>query len=102
MIGPFCAKYSTFDPKKCNGAYFMTLKSHVKFEEKLTCGLENHMRNLANFYQNTRKCQNWYFKIDIRNLMNFDPRTQKSQKFTLLWAAFDQIIYIMLYIKLYI
>ena len=23
------------------------------------------------------------FKIDIRNLMNFDPNTQKSQKFAL-------------------
>ena len=39
----------------------MTLKSHVKFEEKLTCGLENDMSNLANFHQNTLKCQNWYF-----------------------------------------
>ena len=71
----------------------MTLKSHAKFEEKLTCGMENDMRNFANFYQNTWKCQNWYFKIDIRNLMNFDPRTQRSQKCTLSWAAFDQIIY---------
>ena len=39
----------------------MTMKSHAKFEEKLTCGLKNDMRNLANFEQNTRKCQNWYF-----------------------------------------
>ena len=61
MIGPFCAKYTTFDLKKYKGAYFMTLKSHAKFEEKLTCGLENDMRNLANFHQNTWKCQNWYF-----------------------------------------
>ena len=30
----------------------MTLKSHSKFEEKLTCGFENDMRNLANFHQN--------------------------------------------------
>ena len=27
----------------------MTLKSDAKFEEKLTCCLENDMRNLANF-----------------------------------------------------
>ena len=27
----------------------MTLKCHAKFEEKLTCGLENDMRNLAIF-----------------------------------------------------
>ena len=26
----------------------MTLKSDVKFEEKLTCGLENDMRYMAN------------------------------------------------------
>ena len=31
----------------------MTLKSDEKFEKKLTCGLENDMRNLANFDQST-------------------------------------------------
>ena len=31
----------------------MSLKSHLKFEEKLTCGLENDMRNLANLHQST-------------------------------------------------
>ena len=40
---------------------FMTLKSDTKYEEKLTCGLENDMRNLANFQQSTRKTQNWDF-----------------------------------------
>ena len=48
----------------------MTLKNDEKSEEKLTC----------------------HFKIDIRNLMNFDARTRKSLKFTLSWSAFDQII----------
>ena len=41
-----------------------------KFEEKLTC----------------------YFKIDMRNLMDFDFRTRNFQKFTHSWAAFDHII----------
>ena len=31
----------------------MTLESDAKFEEKLTFGLENNMRNLANFDQST-------------------------------------------------
>ena len=31
----------------------MTLKRDVKFEEKLNCGLENSMRNMANFHQST-------------------------------------------------
>ena len=35
----------------------MTLKYHAKFEEKLTCGLENDIRNLENFHHNTWKCQ---------------------------------------------
>ena len=39
----------------------MTPKGDVKFEEKLTCGLENGMRNKANFHQSTCKSQNWDF-----------------------------------------
>ena len=39
----------------------MTVKCHTKFEEKLTSDLENDLRNLANLYRNTWKCQNWYF-----------------------------------------
>ena len=39
----------------------MTLENDAKFEEKLTCGLKNDMRNLANFHQSTQKCQNWDF-----------------------------------------
>ena len=31
----------------------MTLKSDAKFEKKLTCGLENDMKNLAIFNQST-------------------------------------------------
>ena len=27
----------------------MTVKSDAKFEEKLTCGFESNMRNMANF-----------------------------------------------------
>ena len=39
----------------------MTMKNDAKFEEELTC----------------------QFKIDMRNLTNFDPNTRKSQKFAL-------------------
>ena len=39
----------------------MTLTSDTKFEGKLTCGLENDMRNLANFHQSIRKSQNQEF-----------------------------------------
>ena len=36
----------------------MTTKCHGKFEEKLTCDLENDMTNLANFHQSIQKSQN--------------------------------------------
>ena len=39
----------------------MTLRSYANFEERLTSGLKKDMRNLANFYQSTWKCQNWNF-----------------------------------------
>ena len=47
----------------------MTLNNDAKFEEGLSCE----------------------FKIYIKNLRNFDPSTQNSQKFTLYLAAFGQI-----------
>ena len=39
-----------FDLKNAEELSFMTLKGDAKFEEKLTCGLEND-RNMANFHQ---------------------------------------------------
>ena len=96
----------------------MTLKSDANFEEKLICGLENDMKNLANFTRASKVSKlelsrdsfiqsikfvslklteelciitmkndpkfeeelTCHFKIDMRNLTNFDPSTQKSQK----------------------
>ena len=40
--------------------FVMTMKKDAKLEEELTC-----------------------FKIEMRTLMNFNPSTQKSQKFAL-------------------
>ena len=37
----------------------MALECDADLEEKLTCGLENDMRNLENFHQSTQKSQNW-------------------------------------------
>ena len=48
----------------------MAMKNDVKFEEDLTC----------------------QFKIDMRNLTNFGPSTQKSQKSALQQAAFENDI----------
>ena len=39
----------------------MTMESDAKYEKKLTCGLENDMRNSENFHQSIQKSQNWDF-----------------------------------------
>ena len=41
--------------------FFLTLERDAKFEEKLTCGLENNMRNLESFHESTWKSWNWVF-----------------------------------------
>ena len=49
----------------------MTLGSNAKFEEQLSCGLKNDMRNLTNFHQSTRTCQNWDFdRIPLSKVEN--------------------------------
>ena len=53
LMGSFYPKQKEF----C----IMTMKNDAKLEEESTC----------------------QFKIDMRNLTNFDPSTQKSQKFAL-------------------
>ena len=58
----------------------MPLESNAKFEEKLTCGLENNMRNLTNEMSmkndaNIQEEVTGQFNIDIRHLTNFDPST---------------------------
>ena len=37
----------------------MTLKSDTKFEEKLTLGSKNDMKNLVNFHSTTQKSKNF-------------------------------------------
>ena len=49
----------------------ITMKNDAKFEEEFTCR----------------------FKIDMRNLTNFDLRTWMSQTCSLYWAPFEQSIY---------
>ena len=49
MIGSFYAKYTIFDLKSRDELPFVIMKRDAKFEEKLTSGLENDMRNMHIF-----------------------------------------------------
>ena len=42
-----------FELKNYRGVILDDTEEYSEFEEKLTCGLENDMRNLASFHQNT-------------------------------------------------
>ena len=61
LIGSFCAKYITFDLKKYREIIFHDTEEWCKIWKKLTCDLENYMRNMANFHQSTWKFENWDF-----------------------------------------
>ena len=61
LLGPFIQSRKCMSLKFTEELCVMRMKNGAKFEEDLTC----------------------QFKIDMRNLMNFDPSTQKSQKFEL-------------------
>ena len=62
VMGSFLAKYILFELQKYRRVTFHgTLKTYSNFEEKLIFGLKNDMKNVANFYQSTWKCQNWDF-----------------------------------------
>ena len=54
LMGCFWPKYIMFAKKSTEELYFMILECDAEFEEKLTCGLENDMRNLADFHQSKR------------------------------------------------
>ena len=58
-MGPFIQSRKSMSLKFTEELCVMTMKNDSKFEQELAC----------------------QFKIDMRNLTNFDPNTQKSQKF---------------------
>ena len=64
-------------PKKVQRIYLSwQWRVMQKFKEKLTCGLENNIKSLANCHQSTGKCQNWDF------MTPFCPR-QKMYELTI-------------------
>ena len=59
LMSSFSPKYIMFERKKYRGVIFHETSEWCKIWQKTDCGLENDMRNLANFHQSTWKFQNW-------------------------------------------
>ena len=57
LMGCFRPKYIMLELKRYRGVIFHDTRVDAKFEENLTCGLENDMKNLANLHHSTRKPQ---------------------------------------------
>ena len=57
----------------------MTLKSDAKFEEKLTRGSKNDMRNLVNLNVSSDKSENFHFDVLLLSI-TYKVSTKKVQK----------------------
>ena len=58
----------------------MTLKGDAKFKIKLICTLKNDVKNLVNFYANSRKSGNLHFDglLFSKAYKDLDEKLQKS------------------------
>ena len=58
----------------------MTLKGDAKFKGKLTCGLNNDLRDLVNFHASSRKSRNLHFDglFLSKTYKVLDEKVQKS------------------------
>ena len=61
----------------------MTLKDNAKFKGELICGLKKDIRNLVNFYANSRKSENLHFDRILlsKAFEDLDEKVQKSQPY---------------------
>ena len=86
----------------------MILKSHVKSEEKLTCGLENDIRNLADFHKKQLKVSKLVlsshtetvYTFCIQHLYNWCIQNVAVQNVYKIYTTFRQTFVYLLYIKL--
>ena len=63
LTGPVCPKHTNIRMKNTEELCLMKLKSDAKFEEKLTLGFKNDMRNLVNFNASSGKSGNLHFDV---------------------------------------
>ena len=65
--------------EKIQKSCLKTLKNDAKFEEKLTLGSKNDMRNLVNFNANSGKSENLHFDVILWSIA-YKVSAKKVQK----------------------
>ena len=58
----------------------MTLKSDVKFEEKLTLGSKNDMKNFVNFNASSGKSENLHFDVVLLFSLAYKVFAKKNRR----------------------
>ena len=87
LIGSFFPKHLKFRRKNTEDLCFMTLKGDAKFEEKLTLGSKNDMKNLVNIHPTIQKSENVtsmgyfcpkYMRFELKNTEELSFMTLNS------------------------
>ena len=84
LMGSFCRKIYSFRWKGTEELFFMTLETDTRFEEKLTLGFKNDMRNLVNFNASSGKSENLHFDVLLLSIA-YKVSAKKVQKSYLSW-----------------
>ena len=83
-LDPFVQSIQIFRWKSTEELCLMKLKSDAKFEEKLTLGSKNDMRNLVNFNASSGKSENLHFDVLLLSIA-YKVSAKKVQKNYLSW-----------------
>ena len=77
----------------------MTLKSDVKFEEKLTLGSQNGIRNLVSFNASSSKSENLHFDVPLLlRVYLFEPKMYRevmcynTEEWCKIWGGNDLLL----------
>ena len=83
-LDPFVQSIQIFRWKSTEELCLMKLKSDAKFEEKLTLGSKNDMRNLVNFNVTSGKSESLHFDVLLFSIA-YKVSAKKVQKNYLSW-----------------
>ena len=83
-LDPFVQSIQIFRWKSTEELCLMKLKSDTKFEEKLTLGSKNDMRNLVNFNASSSKSGNLHFYVPLLAISIWSFSLKSTEEWSLM------------------